>query len=250
MVNNIKKIAASVLINSTMGKLIRSFYGRQIPYNGAQIYCPTEFINDRSVAQLFFRVYEKQEYRFVNQYLLPNLPVVELGSSIGVISIQILNKGNRPIHLIEANPFLLDILRQNIEANVKQKGEYFIHNLAIHPSSTEGLFFKKGKSNITGRLTNEATADAIKVPTISLSAFLKREQIDGFILVCDIEGAELPLLLEDGDALKNCHQLIIETHRSTYKATTFNAADYSAIIQELGFTEIQKHGRNYIFNKT
>jgi len=50
------------------------------------------------------------------------------------------------------------------------------------------------------------------VDMLSLNSVLTTYTIDEYILICDIEGAEAQLLISDLEFLKNCQQIIIETH--------------------------------------
>ena len=115
----LKRLLANVIQSGLIGDAISWFYGDVIPFHGIPIDVSQSGIPAANKAALWWGMYESAEHRFIKAFLLPNLPVIELGSSIGAISSAIagqLDHGQRLI-CVEANPFLIPQLRKNLDRN-------------------------------------------------------------------------------------------------------------------------------------
>ena len=180
---------------------------------------------------------EEARYLF-KKYQPVDLPLIELGSSIGIVSC-ITNKQltNPESHLVvEANPLLLPIL----EKNRAQNGCRFqVLNKAIAYGSAEVHFNFNGRCN-EGRLSS--TAADITVPATTLREIL---EITGFTkanMVCDIEGAEIALIENEGQVLSDHFDwIIIEVHFSEGPEKT------RALLEKLNFKLIEEFENNHIY---
>lgn len=242
-----KNLIARLLFSARLGKIVRHLFNNQIPFEGGAVHTNNSAITDRTVAQIFFRGYESSELRFIKKYLKQEYPVVELGSSIGLISRQILAKRPSRLICVEANPHLIPTLKMNL--HTAKWPHYHIVNKALHYSGEQLLYFMPGKDNTTGRIINQAQQNTIPISTTSLSQLLQKFSIEQFSLVCDIEGAEISFLKEDTEALAYCHQLIIETHKTSYAGEIYHPADFPPIFADLGFNIIDQYGPNYVLER-
>ena len=86
MSRNPKMVLAEVLCHPAIGRLLAAFFHDRIRSAGFQFDTSSPRIAASSKAALFWRLYESAEIRYVNRWLSPDLDVVELGSSIGVVS--------------------------------------------------------------------------------------------------------------------------------------------------------------------
>lgn len=245
----LKKFISNLLKIPSVGKAIRLFFDDKIPFSGISIFTDSHEVSNAVVSSIFFRFYESAEVRFVKRYLKPNIPVVELGSSIGVVSCQIAELSNSLIICVEANPKLLPLLGKNLEFN-GYKNYKIISGAVDYESKGNFSFFEVGKENVLGRLTKSKNAGTIIVPNITLNKILEENKIDDYILVSDIEGSEIQFLLHDAEALRKCRQMIIELHFSEYENTMYEVNDLLKIISKLGFSKVDAYGNNYVFEKT
>lgn len=76
-------------------------------------------ISARTKAQIFWGFYESAEIRMVNRHLQRDLDLLEVGSSLGVVSLHAIGRLSEDARIVcvEANPELLPALRCNIESN-------------------------------------------------------------------------------------------------------------------------------------
>ena len=192
----------------------------------------------------------------INKYLLNEYDVIELGSSIGIVSSYIRKRThqNRQLICVEANPSLLDIIGKNIYKNT-QSGNFKIINKPI--SYTKSIVpFKISLSNNTD---SHAASDEtqihgaldkiIELPSIQLNKILSEFNIKEYVLVSDIEGAEIEILLYDTDSLTHCKQIIAELHTINYMNKLYAPSDMQILIEALGFVLQSKHGFVYNFIK-
>jgi hypothetical protein len=114
----LKKLVSTLICHEYVGKFIGVLFNNIIPSHS--LYVDTkEGISDSVKANLFWGIYESAEIRFINQYLLNNLDVIELGSSLGLVSCCIAKNMlfDRRLICVEANPEMLSQIRRNLSLN-------------------------------------------------------------------------------------------------------------------------------------
>lgn len=251
MLSTLKALLASVLCQAWIGRLLRTVFGAQLPslrFRGLRIDVRTPAVAPQTVAQIFWGIYESAELRFVERHLRSDLDVVELGASLGVVSSAIarrLQPGRRLVCL-EANPDLVDSIRANVGANAPGVRIDVLNGALAYGSDSVG--FVTGATNIAGHLGGAADAEAgqRRVPALGLGELLRRESIERYALVCDIEGAEAALLHEDAAALAGCEQILIELHQTEYRGRRLAVEDLLARLRdELDFDVVEGIGPVY-----
>lgn len=194
---------------------------------------------------LFWGMYEKAEAFSVIKYVKEEHDVVELGSSIGVIGCLAGRlKGNRRLLCVEVNQDLIPLIERNMKLN--RVGNYKIRNVAIG-SGDESIWFTPGKHSTHGQVGEYVSNASVKIETISLSAILKQESIGEFVLICDIEGSEIDIILNDCDSLKNCKLIIMETHAVLRNNRFYSPEEIRELIVNTGFVCIEERNVNYVF---
>jgi FkbM family methyltransferase len=230
----IKKVLASILCYPLVGLLVGLILRNKIPHKGSRIEVPLNG-DPRVSAMLFWGIYESSEIRFVRRYLGDDLDVIELGSSLGVVSCEITKKlaGKKKLVCVEANEQIFQILRKNVLYNAPVQEVSFIHG-AIDYSGKEVIDFVIGDSNLSSHTDSGAmtTLKKINVPAVTLSALLESEGIDEYALVCDIEGAEAALFAQDRQAFVHCKRMIIELHDTFYNNYAYEVQDLIELIQK------------------
>lgn len=175
---------------------------------------------------LYFGFYERKEQQVITKYLNTAYTVVEFGASIGVITSLLCRLSKQDVYAVEANP----LLNLNLELT-KEKNNFStltIISAAISYSKSEFINICIDDNNLGSKLA----VDGVKVPSLTLHALLSSYHINEYVLVADIEGAELELFLLESnvDTIQNCKQIIIELHDSSYDGTKYTKNDIAAII--------------------
>ncbi len=247
----IKVLLADIICSPVIGKIIFYLFNGKIPHRGSIIEVPKD--NDPAIcAMLFWGLYESAEIRFIRKYLRNDLDVIELGSSLGGVSLEILKKLS-----IEKSLLCLEPNKVNfsfLQINLKRHYLYYncnVMNAAIDYSSANEVNLSVGNNNLMSKVTNGSliNSDTSLVSTITLSKILENKNID-YTLISDIEGAELGIILYDLEALRNCKLMIIELHETHLNGVYYSVQDIVNLIVETGKMEILDFYDNvYVFSK-
>ena len=155
-------------------------------------------------------LYERPEREALKRFLDPELPVVELGACVGVVSCvtnRTLRDPERHV-VVEANPALLPIVEENRVRN----GCHFKVLHAALAYGVESITFNVSDNVLASSLDCEEQQRVI-VPTVTLTRLLDQNGFERATLVCDIEGAELQLVEHELPTLaKRVATIILETH--------------------------------------
>jgi len=209
-----------------MKKLRRKFYlwmqkrkGREVEdfnVHGVNVHIPAHADHDIRYLLARGRSYEGPEARLIQQYLEPDMPVVELGGCMGVISAVIRRKiGPDACHLVvEADAGLAVICKANAMQEAAN-GATKVVVAAVDYSGVEIVTFASGKNAHVGHIAAAGEAGAA-VPTVSLSALAQHFPDGRFALVCDIEGAEVAMFENETALLGRLEVIILETHPKFY----------------------------------
>lgn len=158
--------------------------------------------------------YELPERRAVKQHLRRDLPVVELGGSLGVVACVTNRLLNNPAaHLVvEANPLAIPQLQMNKESNgcsftiVNRAIAYGVETVTFCPT------IDLAANSIEGGAGVQGTEASVTVEATQLGELLQEQGFDIYCLVCDIEGKEYELVFREGEVLKRAEVIIMETH--------------------------------------
>ena len=245
MKQKIKIIIAGFLTKPFWGFLIKLGYKDFIQKDNLKFSTNSDGVGNAAIASLFFGFYESAEIRFVKKYLRSDLSVIELGSSLGIIATYSRAINKNKLICVEANPSLISAIERNFQLNNIEN--FTIINAAIGYS--DRMFFEKGPNNVSGKLSTIFSERSIEVDMVSLNSILNKYAVGGYVLICDIEGAEAQLLKNDSEALRNCQQIIIETHEGELDGVRFSPATLKEKIINLGFILVDKYGSNFVFKK-
>ena len=243
-----------IFYRAALGRLIARVYHDQIPNLDCVIDTGSSLVVPRIKAKLFLRGYEPVEIGFVKKYLRPDRDVIDLGSSLGVVTSHIgrkLNAGRRIIG-VEANPHLLDIIRANVTRNAPHVQVEIVSGAVDYPpDAREFVELVLGSDNLMAHIVeDEVVPQGIFVPVISLSEIIRSQHIGEYTLVSDIEGSEAGLLEMDGAALATCRQMIIELHHTVRRDRIIRAEELATALREKhGFRQIDRRGQVYVFEK-
>jgi FkbM family methyltransferase len=170
-----------------------------------------EGITDGSTRiELITHNYEAPERRAIARYARRELPVVELGGSMGVVSC-ITNKllQDPTAHLVvEANPLAIPHLEANKKLN---QCRFEVVNRAIAYGS-DTVTFRPNSSMCGNSITADGDLSPVTVQTARLGDLVRERGFTRFTLICDIEGVEYDLVCQEPEVLKSADTIIMETH--------------------------------------
>jgi len=238
----LKRLVARVLQCGPIGDAISWFYGDVIPFHGIPIDVSPSGIPAANKAALWWGIYESAEYRFIKAFLLPTLPVIELGSSIGAISSAIagqLDHGQQLI-CVEANPFLITQLHKNLARNASHLSAEIIHAAVCYEGET--VRFGISANNLTSSIPDAPGAETTTVPAVTLRALLAQGDRGSYQLVADIEGAEIAFLLHDAESLRSCQVMVLELHHTQSNGSPYTPTDLEHLIESRGFRIAARYG--------
>lgn len=246
MIPFLKNLAANALCSSPVAFLISNLCRNRIRYfGGVLVDTSSQKITGYLKCMIFWKMYEKAEALSILKYITNAFDIVELGSSIGVVgSLAGRLKGNRRLLCVEVNKDLVPLIERNL--NLNQVSNYTIRNVAIGPS-VESIWFTPGRHSTHGQVGARVSDASVKIETMALSALLEQESISEFVLICDIEGSEIDIILNDADSLRDCKLIVMETHEVRRNDRTYSPEEIKELIVKAGFVCVEERNVNYVF---
>lgn len=255
MVIALKRFAAGILCRPLMGRALAGIFCDRIPHKGFRIDTSHPSITPLTKAALFWGGYEGAEIRFTRRYLRPDLDVVELGCSIGVLSCHIRRQmeSARQLVCVEALPELAEITRKNLRINDCENNVSVIERAIDYDKERKHVSLEVGVENTGGRIIDYKACDGrrtIEIQTTTLCEILSEAGIGEYSLVSDIEGAEAGFIMEKCEDLSKCQRIIIELHDTSYRYKPVTVEDMvQRLVHVHGFALADQYGRCYVFEK-
>jgi len=214
-----------------------------VKYKGAVFSGPRDMVSRMKKGK-----YEKEEIGLLNKMKFTSDDVVlELGGCLGVVSV-ITNKrlhklsGGIPKHkVVEANPELLSILKEN---KSKNKATFdIVHGLVSLDSDGSFYAYDKAVAGSAHRLDNkEKNKREYKVPVLHPSIFA-----DTTVLIMDIEGGELQALQEILPLCPKIRLIMVEIHEFLmYKGF---GEKVETLLRSNQFKRSKKSGITYVYER-
>jgi FkbM family methyltransferase len=216
--------------------------GNQIDTHGVKLSVDNPSILTHRKSQIFFHLYEKDEILAVQKYLQPDLPVIELGAGIGLLSCFINKRLDKPENhiVLEANPELLPTLKRNRRLNnckfdIKQGAlGYGSDLLSLHIAE------------FTGSSLYPASDNAIQVPGVSLELLMANSRFTTTSLIVDIEGGEVDLIENEISILQEkVKAFFFEMHLNWIGNSRMEAMEKT--LDDAGFRFVEQFGKTYYF---
>lgn len=239
-----------VICHPLVGRAVARYYHDRIPNRGLVFNTEGPYVANDVKALIYWGLYESAEVRYIFRYLAPNLDVVELGCSLGVVSSFIANRleSGRRLVCVEANPNLIPNLESNLRANAPQSAINVVHAAVCYtPDADARTTLLLGDDNLGSRLADDG--QGVSVPAVTLASILDTYQIGDYTLVADIEGAEAALLTNDLASLARCRQIIIELHDSHVQGRHVSVDEMCATIEQAGFQLVDCHGPVCVYRR-
>ena len=188
-----------------------------VVYEGIKLDISSRYISDEMRYQLG-RAYETAEIQLLKSFLEPKDKLLEIGTGLGFLAIFAKNKCGVVKYLgIEANEYLLPIIKRNCELN---HCTIEIENIAI--SDREGEIDFRLASNFWSSSIYDRKDDdqIVKLPCTTLNKFIADKNFYPTFLLIDMEGGEE--ILDYESLPKQIEKLLVELHphfRGTKKAS-------------------------------
>ncbi len=187
--------------------------------------------------------YEKNERDLVRAHLRPDLPVIELGGSFGIVSHAIRTHiaPDQTLVVVEANPGLIPTCTGNVGL-AGSAAQTHVVNAAL-AYGAQSVRFLVSESLHTSHLVfdDRVGANIIDVPAVTIETLRETYGIGAaFSLVCDIEGAELFLLRNDAAAMADCNMIVMETHPTVYPDIGGTMIEVERLLAAQGFVVVER----------
>ena len=208
---------------------------------------PCLFRSDSQSRELLLEgTYEENERFATKHYVRPDIPIVEFGGSLGIVSC-LLNRRLRIPHrhvVVEANPLNLPMLVGNRNRN----GCKFeiLHGAAGVTEKRVRLYFGDGALMASSIATAD---DSVEVDSVSLGEVIRDRGFESCALICDIEGSEINLIQSEIDTFRSRVEVfIVEFHPRINGPETVEHA--RRFLKANGFEELWQRGDVYVFRNT
>ena len=247
----LKVFIGTALCHPIISAMISAAFKGRIPSQGFIFDTNSKYIPRCNAASIFWGLYERKEIYCIRRFLRANLDVIELGSSLGVTTIHIVAVQERARKLIcvEANPYLIKTIQNNVTFNAPWKKAEII-NRAIDYSGQMEVNFTVGENNLGSHISDVGGDQMRLLKTITLRKLLDDYQIKDFALVSDIEGAEAGIIINDAEALTRCWQMIIELHPIDYEGRAYSVDELREKIETFhGFRLTARHHGLHVFER-
>jgi len=228
--------------NATVGKLVE-LTGNRIRIEGLtfSVNCPAVATSHKST--LWFGLHELEERALLRRYLPSDLPVVELGGGLGVVSCLANRKLACPDRhvVVEAIPSIAALLERNRDLN---DCKFRVVNAALAYGSPTVTFGTDG--TFVGCRLDSNVGTTISVPSITLGQIVDEAGLDRFSLICDIEGAEADLVSHELSLIADrAAVILVEIHPAILGEVGANR-----VVEDLlgaGFKLAERVGSNWAF---
>lgn len=183
--------------NPIVGRVVE-LAGNKVRMDGLTYSVESPQITRGHKSTLAFGLHEMEERELIRKWMPSDVPVVEFGGGLGVVSCLTNTKLSDPKKhvVVEANPAMVSVLDQNRELNGCQ---FEIVNRALaYGSETIDLNLD---SEFAGSSIKGAASNIAKVKTTSLKSVMDSAGFDQAGVICDIEGAEADLIANEAGLL-------------------------------------------------
>ncbi len=208
-------------------------------------------VADKTRAALFWGLYESAERRMISRNPPQAELIIDLGASLGVVSAaaaRYLPPGGRII-CVEANPDLVALAARNVLRNVPGVQVDALHGAIDYGSSTgDVVSFASATQHTASALSDQDGSNGFSAPVIRLRDIAPTGQ--AYDLLCDVEGAEVGLLLEEGEALAGCQRLYIEAHRTRHDGREYDVEDIHGLVAGHGFQMLDRYGNSSVWARS
>lgn len=195
--------------------------------------------------------YEAAERDLIKTHMRSDLPVIELGGCLGLVSVFISDHLDIEVDhiIVEANPALIDACRKNATTERRRPQTDIIHNAIAYDAAH--VQFHASSNAHSSRLGDADRPGNIRVPACTLSNVVgKLTSESDYTLVCDIEGAEFDMFAKDQTALQSCALALVEVHPDVFESQGRTLKQFLEHVRDAGFRQIDRVDNVYAFERS
>lgn len=237
-----------------LGRLVE-LLGNRGRLRGLEFDLDSPHINTRLKSRFLINTWEMETLHLVDKYLPTDLPVVEFGACIGVVSC-FMNKRleNPKAHVVvEANENLIPLLERNRNRNGRG---FKIMNSAIDYTGDTVTFHHSDNFNEGKTEPHNYQHETSVVSTISLQAILEQEGFEKICLISDIERKEHDLIEHEGQVLvDHVEWFLVEMHDMPVVDPLREPCPDDkgvprshAVLEDLGFRRVADYSNNWLYH--
>lgn len=223
--------------NPVVGRTVE-LLGNRVRIDGLTYSVECPYISTGHKSTLAFGLHEIEERALVRRWLPPDVPVIEIGGGLGVVSCLLNRKLKRPHDhvVVEANPVMAEILERNRDLN--GCGFRVVNKALAYDCVAIDLSLDR---EFVGSSTFGSAGSTVRVPATTISEIVDDVGFEHFGIVCDIEGAEADLVQRELAAMRGRIPFFMaEMHPATLGAETVTRLEGE--IESLGFRLFEKDG--------
>lgn len=223
--------------NPIVGRAVE-LLGNKVRMDGLVYSVDTPQLSRGHKSTLAFGLHEMEERELILRWMPANIPVIEFGGGLGVVSCLSNRKLADPTKhiVVEANPRMIPILERNRELN---GCKFRVVNKAIAYDCAE--INLNVDAEFVGSTIKGESASTVPVPTTSIADVMSGAGFDQVGIICDIEGAELDVIKREFPVLGGRIRFIMaEMHPVVLGEKV--VSDLIDILVTLGFEKRQQLG--------
>lgn len=204
---------------------------------------PKGSVTPDTAATVFFGFYEASELRAIRHLMPRDLPMVELGGGIGVISSHVVQRlSHGPYRVVEANSRIIDVLVENLARNNTNSIPIEVTHGALDYSGQDAVKLNISYNHLNTQIDNQSDLDdeIDSAPTFTLGSLVI--DWEAFSLIADIEGAEAEFILGNEPAFDRCRWLCLELHTTSFQGQLISIDDLVRGLRHKGFELVYMDG--------
>lgn len=224
----VKRAAAALLCSAPVGRWVLARHPDGVPLGTARVAVPPD--DPHAAAALYWGVYESAERRFIAQYLPSSLDVVELGSHFGAVAATVAERlaPGRRLQCVEANPALVPWLERTLQP-YRQTHRIDVVCGAVTDAEHDEVRVVPARS--PQGISVVADGGGVRTPAVRLRDLAVVTSGHPWALVCDIEGAEAAMLIDEPEALRHCHVCIAEFHDVEHRGIHYSPERLANLVE-------------------
>jgi FkbM family methyltransferase len=173
-----------------IGRVVELF-GNRIRIDGMTFSVDSPQLSTGDKGVLTFGLHEMEERALLKRWMPSDLPVLEFGGGMGVVSCLLNRKLENPSRhvVVEANPEMIPLLEHNREINGLN---FTVINKAI---AYDADYIDLSIRDFVGSsIIGASVGNTVKVSTTSISSLMSEMNFGKAGIVCDIEGGEADII--------------------------------------------------------
>ena len=185
---------------------------------------------------------ENEEFQLISKWLPTDLPVIEFGGCLGVVSAHIRRSiaPDAELIVVEANPDIVDVCEANARRPSPESPTEVICGAIAY--GVDEVSFQRRRNLHVSQIATDGEGNFV-CPAYTLEKIVGRLQGDGpYALVCDIEGGEYQMMSADTSVLSRCRTAIVETHAKQFDDPQAKAEELLVSAAAAGLNQVDQIG--------